>query len=641
VDFRTDINGLRAIAVLLVVLFHFSIPGFSGGFIGVDVFFVISGYLMTAIIFNRIDKNTFSAIDFYLARAKRIIPALLVLCMVLLTIHWFIMTPSEYTELGEQTAAASLFLSNILFWQGSGYFDSSAHEKWLLHTWSLSVEWQFYILYPIGLLILIRLLGRKNIGRYLLFAAVASYLLSAFLPIRWQDAGFYLLPTRAWEMLAGGLIFLFPLRISQLHIRYWELIGLLLILVSGFLLSPMDRWPGWLGIFPVIGSALVIYANQQSSHFTNNWVMQHLGNISYSLYLWHWPFVVALHYFQLNENPVFILIGILCSWVVALLSYRFVESPIRHWQFQKSRLKNISAYAIASFFIAGLAFSIILNKGIPSRLDPLVVIADSDRFNTNPRWQCNMTPLETLEWRRCIYGNQTDKVALIVAGDSHSNAVITAAAESIPINLGGAVFLGADACPFTQNFKTTYYPACEEYNRENIAWLKKNHINTPLLIVNRITATLYGSNEETIRPVVSYIKGISSNDPEYVDTFIKEYADLICEMAKYHPTYLLEPIPEMGVNVPNQLSRNIRFHNNPEVKIPFNSYEQRHKLTKQLHQKLTHGCGVKILDPVPYLCDDNYCYGSEEGRSLYFDDDHLSEFGNRRLIPLFQSIWKQ
>lgn len=640
-NFRTDINGLRAVAVLLVVLFHFSVPGFSGGFIGVDVFFVISGYLMTAIIFNRIDKNTFSVIEFYLARAKRIIPALLVLCIGLLLIHWFIMTPSEYIELGKQSATASLFISNILFWQGAGYFDSSAHEKWLLHTWSLSVEWQFYILYPIGILLLIRLFSKKNIRFYLLAAAIASYLLSTTLPMRWHDAGFYLLPTRAWEMLAGGLIFLFPLRIPQQLTRYWDTAGLLLILVCGFLLSPMDRWPGWLAIFPVLGSILLIYANQQTSPITNNRVMQHLGTISYSLYLWHWPLVAALHYFQLHKSPAFIVIGILCSWFIALLSYRFVESPVRHWQFKNSPFKSLSGYAIASLFIAGIAFSIILNKGMPSRLDPWVVMADADRFNSNPRWECNITPSETLEWRRCIYGNQTDKVALIVAGDSHSNSVITAAAEAIPDNLGGAVFLGADACPFTQHFKTTYYPACEEYNRENIGWLKTNHINTPLLIVNRITATLYGTNEESRKPVINYINNITSNDPEYVETFIKEYTDLICEMAKYHPVYLLEPIPEMGVNVPNQLSRNIRFHNKSEVSIPFKDYQQRHQLTKQLHEKLIHSCKVNILDPTPYLCDSNYCYGSLEGRSLYFDDDHLSEFGNRRLIPLFQTIWKQ
>ena len=213
--FRHDINGLREIAVVIVVLFHFGLPGFSGGFVGVDVFFVISGFLMTGIIFTKLQKNQFSVLEFYLARARRIIPALAALCLILLFLAWFLLPPYEYDRLGKHIIGAATFLSNIVFFKESGYFDASSHEKWLLHTWSLSVEWQFYIIYPVLILVLRKMFSMTLIPWMLLSFALGSFLLSAFLPDRWAVAGFYLLPTRAWEMMLGGLVFLFALKSSK------------------------------------------------------------------------------------------------------------------------------------------------------------------------------------------------------------------------------------------------------------------------------------------------------------------------------------------------------------------------------------------------------------------------------------------
>jgi hypothetical protein len=352
--------------------------------------------------------------------------------------------------------------------------------------------------------------------------------------------------------------------------------------------------------------------------------------------------VATLYYFQIQKNFTFIFLGIFLSWFLALLSFHFVESPIRKLQFDKLGLRSLMTYCLASLAIFSLAFLVVLNKGIPSRLDPLVVMADADRSNRNQRHECNMTPTEKVTWPRCVYGENTEKVALIVAGDSHSNSVITAIADSIPNNIGGALFIGADACPFSRDFKTTYFPGCAEFNDGNIKWLKENYFGTPLLIVNRTTSNLYGDNEAQNNRIISYIGDIDSNDPEYLDNLIKEYTSLICEMAEYHPIYILEPIPEIGVNVPNQLSRNIRFHDKrDEITILFADYQTRHQKTKELHTKLAEKCGVKLLDPSKYLCDGKHCYGSMDGRALYFDDDHLNEWGNRKLIPLFRSIWNQ
>ncbi|MCP1106398.1 acyltransferase [Serratia nevei] len=202
--FRHDINGLRAWAVIAVVLFHFGIPGFAGGFVGVDVFFVISGFLMTQIIVSGLETGKFSIWHFYLARARRIIPALMALCITLLVLGWFFLVSTDYTTLDKHVLTAILFISNVKFWREAGYFDADSHEKWLLHTWSLSVEWQFYIILPIALVFMARLWRTRGIQLTIFVGLILSFALSCYLAIKSPSSAFYLLPTRAWEMLAGG-----------------------------------------------------------------------------------------------------------------------------------------------------------------------------------------------------------------------------------------------------------------------------------------------------------------------------------------------------------------------------------------------------------------------------------------------------
>ncbi|MBM3392738.1 MAG: acyltransferase, partial [Betaproteobacteria bacterium] len=206
-NFRADINGLRGIAVLAVVLYHFGVIGFGGGFVGVDVFFVISGYLMTKIILEPLSAQRFSLPAFYLARARRIVPGLAALCALLLLYGWYRLSPIDYKLLAKHVGSSLAFVSNQVFWKESGYFDADAHEKWLLHTWSLSVEWQFYLAYPLLILVARRLFGhRANFAIVLWMLFVASLAWSAWLAFANPSKAFFLLPTRAWEMLAGGLI---------------------------------------------------------------------------------------------------------------------------------------------------------------------------------------------------------------------------------------------------------------------------------------------------------------------------------------------------------------------------------------------------------------------------------------------------
>lgn len=327
-NFRFDINGLRAIAVIAVVLFHFNFEMLKGGFAGVDVFFVISGFLMTGMIFRGFEKDTFSLFKFYVARANRIIPALAILCLCLLIFSWFVFLDASVTDISGHIISALTFISNITFYHEAGYFDVSAQQKWLLHTWSLSAEWQFYLLYPLVLLPLNKFFNLKSIKIFLFIGMVIGFSLGVYASLRWPNAAYYLLPTRAWEMMAGGIVYLYPIKMSYQKKRIIEFIGLVLIIFSYLYVDKNEAWPGYYALIPVLGSYLIILSNRQDSFITNNFVFQYFGKWSYSIYLWHWPLLVYMYNYT-DGSHFHSLIFIFLSILLGAISYEYIERKIK------------------------------------------------------------------------------------------------------------------------------------------------------------------------------------------------------------------------------------------------------------------------------------------------------------------------
>ncbi len=346
--FRKDINGLRAFAVIGVLLFHFNASWMPGGFAGVDVFFVISGFLMTGIIFRGIEQENFSILNFYVARANRIIPALALLCFVLLVFGWFYLTPLEYKALGKHAASSIGFLSNFIYWTEAGYFDAASHEKWLLHTWTLSVEWQFYIIYPLILVAMRKFLSIKTMKLTILIATVIAFIFCVYSTYKWPNASYFLLSARAWEMLIGGVAYLHPLTLQEKKKKFVEVIGLALVIGSYFLISAENAWPGYLALFPVVGSFLIIQAQRNESIITNNIVFQKIGTWSYSIYLWHWPLVVIIYTFALPEYYIYL--GMALSILLGFLSYKYVEKI----NFPRSFPTLLSYLKCKPIYIAGI-----------------------------------------------------------------------------------------------------------------------------------------------------------------------------------------------------------------------------------------------------------------------------------------------
>ena len=323
-NFRADINGLRAIAVIAVVIFHFNSDWLSGGFAGVDVFFVISGFLMTGIIFRGLDTQSFSVIRFYMARANRIIPALAILCLVLIIFGWVFLFNSEYQVLGKHVRDSLYFFSNHTYWLESGYFDAGSHEKWLLHTWSLSAEWQFYLIYPFILFLLSKIFKINTLKILVILATILGFSFCIFASFYWPDAAYFLLPTRAWQMLLGGVAFLYPIKVFHNNTKI-EILGWLLIYGSYLFISDDNLWPGYLSLLPVLGAFLIIQSNNSASKMTNNIFFQKIGLWSYSIYLWHWPVVVFIRNFIDNINLLVLLTGILLSVFLGFLSFTLIE----------------------------------------------------------------------------------------------------------------------------------------------------------------------------------------------------------------------------------------------------------------------------------------------------------------------------
>lgn len=643
-SFRSDINGLRAWAVLAVVFFHFAIPGFDGGYVGVDIFFVISGFLMTKIIITGLegkDKN-FVLMDFYLSRAKRIMPALVVLCTLLLVIGWFFLAPPDYKELGVHAASAVVFLSNFKFWRESGYFESSSHEKLLLHTWSLSAEWQFYLILPLLLIGIWHIApGRIRVLKLYALGIILSFGYSVIATKISPSYSFYLLPTRVWEMLAGGGIYLVGNSfLSDSQKRLLETLGFAMIIMSILFLSPNDPWPGSLALFPVVGASCILLASRTSSKWTSARLIQLVGNWSYSIYLWHWPITVGLLYLGLNDQPIAVVTGIMLSLLLGWLSYRFIESPIRNTSYLRSKVNIITVIGTSSALVFSVGAFAYLKQGVLGRL-PLEVESaarESGNFNSR-RDECHLSKED--DFHGCTYGGDSIKVVLI--GDSHANTLATAVQAALPSTEDGVLVFSYTGCP-TISGATKHEPKlkCAEFNEWVTQQISKIDLEIPIIIANRLTHAAFGEPVETGTPTIYFLNSRGATGKEFLSVFQENLTDRVCKISSDRKSvYMLRPIPEMPNNVPRALSRALLLGRSTDISVDFDKYKERHAQIWKMQDFVKSRCGVGTLDPTPFLCPGQKCIGHIEGRPIYYDDNHLSEYGNKLLVPMFNMIFQE
>lgn len=638
-NFRYDINGLRAIAVLAVVIFHFNPQWLPGGFAGVDVFFVISGFLMTSIIFSGVEKNTFNLFKFYNARANRIVPVLAAMSAVLLVFGWFYLLPNDYRDLGRQVEKSSLFVSNLLFAKGGGYFDTAEHTKWLLHTWSLSVEWQFYIFFPIIIIALKKYLSFINLKRVVLGLFLASFIYCIYATYKDSKTAYFLLTSRAWEMLLGGLAFLYPWSLkNKSHQILTQCSGLILIIASYFLISKDTPWPGYMALIPVLGAYLIVVANYQNNFLISNPISNYIGKWSYSIYIWHWPLVVLGFYFTFENWWIY---GIPLSIVLSFLSYQFIEK-INFPRY--SSWKEI--YKVKPFYI----FLIILACGYAVKeTDGMKFHYPQSYFNfleeastTNP-YKCDQESVF-----ECEIGN-TNNIKAIIIGDSHSESLTTSLSSLFNLKTDGIISLSRSVCPFVinMNFFDKNNP-CPSLNTQRLELIEsKKFDGIPIFLTSRLPFYLKGENDPERKTATESARIYFGEEPKkavkhdiLLSQLEQNLTETLCLLTKTNPTYIVQPIPELGFNAPKRivanLFKNVKSNN---TFIPYTEYIERSQDVRKIIETSAKKCGAVVLDPATYLCETGSCVSQIDNKSIYRDGDHLNEFGNKTLIPMFKEAF--
>lgn len=624
--FRKDINGLRALAVVAVVVFHFNASFLPGGFAGVDVFFVISGYLMTGIILKGIERKNFSLLGFYASRASRIVPPLAFLCVTLLVLGWLYLSPLDYALLGKHVFGSIFFISNFIFMKESGYFDIESHDTWLLHTWSLSVEWQFYLLFPIALWIISKSVRFDRIKGGILVIGLAGFMYSLFLTYSAPNDAFYLFSSRAWEMIFGGIVFLFPIKMTEVWKRLVEIVGLTLIALSYLLLSGDDIWPGYLAIAPVGGTMLVLWAHQTDSIFTNNILSQKIGSASYSIYLWHWPIAVTMNYLGGDELK-FQIFGVILSFVLGGGAYLVIEKKfsLKHIKIKLFSV-SLSPVVVLMTFVAMLGTGVYLDNGMAFRGQELAM----QKITRSPlAYDCS----RNINDPGCQYFSNNLEWAVL--GNSHAVEISYALALKLKAyNIGLKQFTAA-GCDVS--YLREGEAECIHWNNRVVKEIINDERIKNVVISFRITSSLFGDNTASYpdlpddTPVLA--DGLSKREGR--ENILLSMIALIQDIsAVKESVFVILPIPELDVNINKIAFKSIVFGNDiSSIKGPSRAYyEARNKAVLDAINTADLSGNVRLIDTAGIFCDKESCYSFLNGDPLYFDDDHPSVIGAKLIV---------
>jgi len=622
--YRAEIDGLRALAVLPVILFHAGFEWFSGGFVGVDVFFVISGYLITTIIISEMAEGKFSIVNFYERRARRILPALFFVMAACLPFAWIWLTPADLKDFGQSLVAVSTFSSNILFWLESGYFDTAAELKPLLHTWSLAVEEQYYILFPIFLMFTWRL-GIKRISILLsvVFAislGVAAWATQYAAHPKIISGAFFLLPTRGWELLIG-VFAAFYLKYNT-HLKshavnqILSLLGFGMIAYSIVAFDKTTPFPSLYALIPTIGTGLLILCaipNTFIHKLLSLKVIVGIGLISYSAYLWHQPLLAFARHRTLGEVSDLILISLcLVSLIMAWFSWKYVEQPFRNRKkIKRYLIFMLSGFMLLMFTSIGLVthFTSGFSDRVPLELRPntLRKMPENCNFNFSKN-------LKIKDLNKCI-----SSADIFLVGDSHAESIGFALEKELKKTGQNLVVLSHNGClPIKDIGRKNQLQSCKNFVEflYNDVFINNNTVVLSSRWRLNIEGTRYNNGEGGIESGSSgqvYITNQNSHkDPKlfFVQKIreIKEVANII----------IINQIPEVGINVPKWyfLTDTPLTHSYTEYKIQNNSINEMFERIED----------IKVLQTDILVCNDKSlrCITRLGEEILYFDDDHPS-----------------
>lgn len=628
--YRPDIDGLRAIAVLSVVFYHFGIGGLSGGFVGVDVFYVISGFLITGIIQREIEQGRFTFAGFYERRVRRIFPALFVVLAATLAVGTVILLPTDLILLGKSTLATLLFSSNILFWRTSGYFDGNSELNPLLHTWSLAVEEQFYIGLPVLLLLVYRF-ARGWLKPILIISAILSFAACLWMQGFRPTAAFYLSPFRAWELLLGSCIAVgnLPQVVKPWLREALAWLGLILLVLSIVFIKAGPEFPGWQALGPVIGTGLLIYAGGTGRTKINSLLsvkpVVFIGLISYSLYLWHWPVVVYAKYangLELFGSQAWS--GIVLSLLLAIASYYWVETPFRN---------NKNTFTRPKLFVGAVAVSLLLcvaggfvwqGNGLPKRLPEEVVALDQERNPSIPFLGCGAKGIVDSKLNsQCILGDRLTYPTIIIWGDSHALSWAPAFDAVLKEKKISGVLAYNSACAPLNEMVNPISPSCYDRNSEIYNFIAKSKKINHVVMVASWTSYSNEPGQYSIQNTA----GDKGNLKVFPPLLLKTISDL---KSKNKKIWLIGPVPGAPSDAPMRMAfAKLRYLDIPQEK----NYEEVKRQSIKFYEVAKTVDGIHLTNPENWLCNALTCKYLANGFLLYRDGGHLNVRGAMYLKP--------
>ncbi len=627
-QYRAEIDGLRALAVIPVILFHAGFKLFSGGFVGVDVFFVISGYLITTILIEDIENKRFNIVNFYERRARRILPALFLVMLFCILFAWMWMVPSQMKDFSLSLVGVSLFISNVLFWSKNGYFEAAAEEKPLLHTWSLAIEQQYYVLFPIFLILVWRF-GKSKVFWMIVVMAAISLLISEWGYRNMPTANFYLAPTRAWELLGGSIAAFIVDKNGVQKNNFLALLGLLAIIYSIFVYDQSTPFPSIYTLVPVLGVVLIVlYAEKETivAKILSRKIFVGIGLISYSAYLWHWPIFSFAKLVWLDVKGVIAAALVLIIFPVAYMSWRYIEKPFRNQnKFDGRKIYYISFFGIFIFLVFG--FVGYTTDGIESRKKwtehYFLTLGRKEIFNNN----CVNRYTNLAKFSTCRMSNDKPPTIALI-GDSHSQSLYEALSaryknETI-INFGRYSCL-----PFV-NSKHLASENCTSYQTETDIFLKSNpQIHTVILAGywGYLASGGFYLNGNGFR----IHKEISTTDEA---SFIKN-ASTFLKLLKTNVqnVILLEDWPDLDFSPVRCDDLGVFRFVQSKCFMSYENFLPRQKNVSNVITNLIQlHLDVKYVSVVDLFCDQERCFSMSERGTLYRDGDHVSRLGAELIV---------